>query len=69
MFHAPPQGSVLAEVRRLGLVRSEACCADGSGTVVSALLPRDSQLAAHLESFAVSGHKFNTAMRQQLTHH
>lgn len=57
---------MLAEVRRLGFVRSEAHCADGSGTVVAAHVPRDSQLAAQLDGLAVSGHTFNTAMRQRL---
>ena len=38
----------------MGLVRSELHCASGSGTIISAHVPRDSQLAAHLEKFAVS---------------
>ena len=46
----------------MGLVRRESHCADGSGTIVSAHVPRDSQLAAQLEKLAMGGARSGATM-------
>ena len=63
-FCCGAQGHLLAEVRRIGVVRGEVHCSDGSGTMVDVLVPRETSLAQRLEALAVSS-AFHASMTRK----